>query len=246
MRSFPERGAMSPARFHTSGAGTLQAPDVHRLLAEARGRPYVRQMTKGPLPSRPPPGASPSEVNHELQMDRIYEELRALARRHRSREGEGATLHTTELVHEAYLRFADVEAVRARGSAYFFGAAAQAMRRVLMDAARRRGAMKRGGDWIRVTLSEEMVALERYATDLLDLDSALHELAREHPRPARVVELRFFGGLSVDDTAETLGVSARTVKGDWALARAWLHDRLSDDEPASAPDAPPGEEEGGL
>jgi len=157
---------------------------------------------------------------------RLYDELRALAHRHRSREGADATLHTTELVHEAYLRLADDERVGSRGRAYFFGAAAQAMRRVLVDAARRRGAGKRGGEFERVTLGPDAVAVDGYAADLVDLDRALSTLEAEHPRLARVVELRFFGGLSVEDTAESLGVSPRTVKGDWALARAWLHRAL--------------------
>lgn len=156
----------------------------------------------------------------------LYDELRALAHRHRAREGGQATLHTTELVHEAYLRLADDERVGSRGRAYFFGAAAQAMRRVLVDAARRRSADKRGGGFERVTLGADAVAVDGYAADLLDLDRALSALETEHPRLARVVELRFFGGLSVEDTADALGVSPRTVKGDWALARAWLHRAL--------------------
>jgi len=171
--------------------------------------------------SAPSTGAS-GDPSVEL----LYDELRELAHRYRSREGGGATLHTTELVHEAYLRLADDERVGARGKAYFFGAAAQAMRRVLVDAARRRGAAKRGGDVAQVTLGEEQVAVDGYASDLLDLDRALAALEVEHPRLARVVELRFFGGLSVEETAAAMGVSPRTVKGDWALARAWLHDTL--------------------
>lgn len=157
----------------------------------------------------------------------LYDELRRLARRQRSREGAQATLHTTELVHEAYLRMADDPAVSARGRAYFFAAAAQAMRRVLVDAARRRNAVKRGGDMVRVTLGEDSLAVDAYAEELLDLDRALSALHEEHPRLARVVELRFFGGLSVEETAEALDVSPRTVKGDWALARAWLHETLA-------------------
>ncbi len=170
-----------------------------------------------------PPVRTPDEPSVEL----LYQELRELAHRYRAREGDGGTLHTTELVHEAYLRLADDERVASRGKAYFFGAAAQAMRRVLVDAARRRGAAKRGGEFAQVTLGEEHVAVDSYAADLLDLDRALLALEGESPRLARVVELRFFGGLSVEETAEALGVSPRTVKGDWALARAWLHDTLA-------------------
>jgi RNA polymerase sigma-70 factor, ECF subfamily len=169
---------------------------------------------------------SSTGASSDPSVELLYDELRELAHRYRSREGGGATLHTTELVHEAYLRLADDERVGSRGKAYFFGAAAQAMRRVLVDAARRRGAAKRGGDFAQVTLGEDQVAVDGYASDLLDLDRALDTLEAEHPRLARVVELRFFGGLSVEETAEALGVSPRTVKGDWALARAWLHDTL--------------------
>ena len=167
-----------------------------------------------------------SGTSEEVVVARLYEELRELAHRYRIREGAGATLHTTELVHEAWLRMGDDADVAARGRAYFFGAAAQAMRRVLVDAARRRSAVKRGGEFARVTLGAEQVAVDGYASDLLDLDRALSLLDREHPRLARVVELRFFGGLTVEETAAALGVSARTVKGDWALARAWLHETL--------------------
>jgi RNA polymerase sigma-70 factor, ECF subfamily len=173
--------------------------------------------------------APPSGVPDQPSVELLYDELRELAHRYRSSEGVGSTLHTTELVHEAYLRLADDERVGSRGKAYFFGAAAQAMRRVLVDAARRRGAAKRGGAFAQVTLGEEQVAVDGYASDLLDLDRALSALEAESPRLARVVELRFFGGLSVEETAEALGVSPRTVKGDWSLARAWLHDTLGGD-----------------
>jgi RNA polymerase sigma factor (TIGR02999 family) len=171
---------------------------------------------------RPTPADLP-EVPHVAL---LYDELRSLAHRYRSREGAAATLHTTELVHEAYLRLGDDERLGSRGRAYFFGAASQAMRRVLVDAARRRNAQKRGGEFAQVTLGEEHVAVDAYASDLLDLDRALSTLESESPRLARVVELRFFGGLSVEETAAALEVSPRTVKGDWALARAWLHDAL--------------------
>jgi RNA polymerase sigma-70 factor, ECF subfamily len=165
----------------------------------------------------------------------LYDELRELAHRQLAREGGSPTLQTTELVHEAYLRLADDDRVSARGRAYFFAAAAQAMRRVLVDAARRSGAARRGGDLARVTLGEEHAAVDAYASDLLDLDRALDELESDSPRLARVVELRFFGGLSVEETAEAIGVSPRTVKGDWALARAWLHEALARDPSGEGP-----------
>lgn len=156
----------------------------------------------------------------------LYDELRHMARRHRAREGRQPTLHTTELVHEAYLRLADDSGVTARGRAYFMGAAAQAMRRVLIDAARRRGADKRGGDAVRVTLADDDASVHAYADELLDLDRALSALEAESPRLGRVVECRYFGGMTVEETAEALDVSPRTVKSDWALARAWLFDAL--------------------
>lgn len=162
----------------------------------------------------------------------LYEELRRMARRQRAREGRHPTLHTTELVHEAYLRLADDPRVTRRGRAYFMGSAARAMRRVLVDAARRRTADKRGGDRERVTLSDNTASVDAYGAELLDLDRALVSLAVESTRLARMVECRFFGGMSIDETAEALDVSPRTIKGDWALARAWLFDALhSNGEP---------------
>ncbi|TVP48498.1 MAG: RNA polymerase subunit sigma [Gemmatimonadales bacterium] len=188
------------------------------------------------------PGGSPAAVGHPegAAVALFYDELRVLAHRQRTREGIHATLHTTELVHEAYLRLAGDERIVAKGRAYFFGAAARAMRRVLVDAARRRGAAKRGSDPVQVTLGNVVIPMDGHAADLLDLDRALSALEEEHPRLARVVELRFFGGLSVDETAESLDVSPRTVKGDWALARAWLHEALEERRAAdSAPGAGP-------
>jgi RNA polymerase sigma factor (TIGR02999 family) len=159
----------------------------------------------------------------------LYDELRRMARRQRAREMGSATLHTTELVHEAYLRLADDARVTERGKAYFMGAAARAMRRVLIDAARRRGADKRGGQAVRVTLAEDVGAVDAYASELLDLEGALSDLEAERPRLARVVECRFFGGMTVEETAAALSISPRTVKADWALARAWLFDALDAD-----------------
>lgn len=157
----------------------------------------------------------------------LYDELREMASRQLAREHRAPTLHTTELVHEAYLRLVDSDRVSARGRAYFFGAAATAMRRVLIDAARRRTAAKRGGSEAPVTLDDSAaLPVDSYASELLDLHDALTVLEGERPRLARVVELRFFGGLGVDETAEALDVSPRTVKSDWALARAWLHTQL--------------------
>jgi RNA polymerase sigma factor (TIGR02999 family) len=161
----------------------------------------------------------------------IYDELREMAQRYIDDERGGLTIQATELVHEAYLRLVDDDRVTRRGRAYFFGAAARAMRRVLIEAARRRSAGKRGGSARPVTLGEDHIGedhirADAYALDLLDLDRALDELERQSSRKARVVECRYFGGLSVEETAVALDVSVRTVKSDWALARAWLYSVL--------------------
>jgi RNA polymerase sigma-70 factor, ECF subfamily len=168
--------------------------------------------------------ASSPELDRLLPL--LYDELREIARRQLARERRNATLQPTELVHEVYLRLVDDRRVTQRGRAYFFGAAARAMRHVLIESARRRGARKRGGGERMVTLDDELVAVDAYAAELLDLDRALAELERRNPRHARVVECRYFGGLSVEETTAALDVSPRTVKSDWALARAWLYAAL--------------------
>jgi RNA polymerase sigma-70 factor, ECF subfamily len=165
----------------------------------------------------------------------LYDELREVAQRALSRGRGNATIQTTELVHEAYLRLVDDARVTRRGRAYFFGAAARAMRNVLVESARRRGTAKRGGDGAIVTLEEGHASVDAYAAELLDLDGALTALEAQSPRQARVVECRYFGGMSVEETADALDVSARTVKSDWAMARAWLYARLRDDPSRSAP-----------
>ncbi len=152
----------------------------------------------------------------------VYDELRALARAQLSRGGAN-TLGTTELVHEAYLRLVDATRVLGQGRGYFFGAAARAMRQILVDRARRRGSAKRGGGAVAITLEPGHAFTIGPDPDLIELDAALRCLEDVYPRAARVVECRFFGGLDTEETAETLGVSPRTVKRDWALARAWLY-----------------------
>ena len=152
-----------------------------------------------------------------------------MARRQLSRQHERYTLQTTELVHEAYLRLAGDARVTGRGRSYFYAAAARAMRQVLVDAARRRKAAKRGGQVRLVSLDDRLASADAYGLELLELDEALQRLESRNPRHARVVECRFFGGMSVEDTAEALELSPRTVKSDWALARAWLYDELRGD-----------------
>jgi RNA polymerase sigma factor (TIGR02999 family) len=156
----------------------------------------------------------------------LYEELCEVAHRHLARERPDHTLQTAALVHEAYLKLAGDSGIARRGRAYFFAAASRAMRQVLIDHARKRRADKRGGDADFVTLGDEAGQADAFTGELLDLDEALCALAEANPRHARVVECRFFGGMSVEDTAVALGVSPRTVKNDWALARAWLFEAL--------------------
>lgn len=156
----------------------------------------------------------------------VYDELRRLAHLQLRRELRPGTLDTTSLVHEAYLKLAPTIHAAGPNRRYFFGAAARAMRQVLVDAARRRTRQKRGGGERPLDLDETEIAVDGFAAELIDLDRAVKRLATEHPRPARVVECRFFGGLTVDETGEVLGVSPRTVKHDWALARSWLQREL--------------------
>jgi len=152
----------------------------------------------------------------------VYEELHRIARRYMGREREGHTLQTSALVNEAYLRLVDWKNVEWQNRAHFFAASAQLMRRILVDFARNRRYLKRGGGALQVSLAEaEGISLER-GTDLLALDDALNSLAAMDQRKSQVVEMRFFGGLSVEETAEVLKVSVETVMRDWKLAKVWL------------------------
>jgi RNA polymerase sigma-70 factor (ECF subfamily) len=152
----------------------------------------------------------------------VYDELHRLARRYMRREQVGHTLQTTALLNEAYLRLVDSRRVRWQNRAHFYAVAAQLMRRVLVDFARSGRYKKRGGDWHQVTLSEGIPIASQGDADLVAVDEALDQLGRLDPRKARVVELRFFGGLSLEETAEALNVSADTVGRDWRAAKAWL------------------------
>jgi RNA polymerase sigma factor (TIGR02999 family) len=156
----------------------------------------------------------------------IYDDLRSIAHRQLSAEARAQTLSTTALVHETYMRLADSTRVTARGRAYFFAAAARAMRQIVVEYARRRRRLKRGGGVDVVSLEEAVIPGIGSETELLDLEEGLDKLATLAERPARVVECRFFAGLSVEDTALALGVTGRTVKRDWAFARSWLFDYL--------------------
>jgi RNA polymerase sigma factor (TIGR02999 family) len=160
----------------------------------------------------------------------VYDELRALAHQYLSptRAAGTVTLQPTALVHEAFLRLIQQDAVDFKSRTHFLATAATAMRSVLVDYARARGAAKRGGGWCRVTLDEAATFQPENEVDLAALDEALARLARLKQRAARIVELRFFGGMSVEEVADCLGVSARTVKGDWRTARAWLRAELAE------------------
>src|SRR5688572_1727906 len=153
----------------------------------------------------------------------VYGELRGMGRSQRRGERDAHTLDTTALVHEAFLKLVDQTWASAESRAYFFGAASRAMRQILVDHARLRTRKKRGGRQRPVELEEHHLVVEALAADVLDLDRALSTLADIQPRAARVVECRFFGGLSVEETAAALDISVRTVKRDWIMARMWLY-----------------------
>lgn len=172
----------------------------------------------------------------EALLPLVYDELKAIAVRKLRGERRDHTLQPTALVHEAFLRMVDQTRVQWQGRAHFCAVAANMMRRILVDHARAKAAEKRGAGRRELPLLETIgLARERNPVDIVALDDLLTELARLHERHARVVELRFFGGLNVEETAHTLGVSPATVKNDWRAARAWLLAQLSDDEPRPGP-----------
>ena len=187
---------------------------------------------------RPPPGDVTSLLRQarggdDAALDRvlplIYQELQRLARRQIRAEASGHTLHATELVHEAYLKLSSNGRLEAENRPHLMAMAARAMRQLLVDHARSRKAQKRGGDWMRTTLTDGPVVRETSPEDLLTLEDALAELAE---RQRQVVECRFFGGMEEPEIALALGVSERTVRRDWVKARAWLYARLYPEESA--------------
>jgi RNA polymerase sigma factor (TIGR02999 family) len=156
----------------------------------------------------------------------VYEELHGLARRYLRREHAGHSLQTSALVNEAYLRLVDYKRMQWQDRSHFFAVSSQVMRRILVDHARRHN-LKRGGNVQHVSLDEEAVAGRDQNVDLVALDRALEELERIDPRKMRIVEMRFFGGMSVKETAEALRLSTITIKREWRLARAWLYRELT-------------------
>jgi len=160
-------------------------------------------------------------------MPAVYDELRRQAARYLRREQAGHTLQTTALIHEAYMRLVDQRNVQWQNRAQFFGIAAQMMRRILVDHARTKKRVKRGGSDIKVSLADATMPVEERDLDVIALDEALTRLAEIDEQQSRVVELRFFSGLTVEETAEVMGISPATVKRDWSMAKAWLHRELS-------------------
>jgi RNA polymerase sigma factor (TIGR02999 family) len=228
-----EHRARGPVPFAPSDAcSPSQSQGVHRT---------EETMEKSRLPR--PPDSEPSateEVTAILRggggtekdaLDRllplVYDQLRRVARIHLATEQVGHTLNTTALVHETYLRLVDQTQVEWADRARFFAVASVAMRRILVDHARKHATLKRGGEWSRVPLDPERLSVEDRAQTLIELDQALTRLAEIDERMSRVVECRFFGGMTEEETAEVLGVSARTVRSDWATAKGLLYLELS-------------------
>ena len=168
----------------------------------------------------------PAEAVRQL-MPLVYDELRALAEKHLRSENAGHTLQPTALVHEVFMRLVEQSRVNWKGRAHFLAVSAQAMRRILVDHARARGRVKRGGEWRKVVLNEQLAPPKLREVDSVALNDALETLATLDEQQARIVELRFFGGMSVAEVAHVLGVSKRKIEGDWTHAKAWLRAELS-------------------
>jgi RNA polymerase sigma factor (TIGR02999 family) len=169
-------------------------------------------------------------------MPLVYTELKAIAGRYMSRETTGHTLQSTALVHEAYVRLVGQRSVRWQNRAHFFGIAGQMMRRILVDHARHQQRAKRGGPLPALSLDDAMAVTEPEASvDLIALDDALSALAAMDAHGARIVELRFFGGLTIEETAEVLGISTASVKREWATARAWLYRSMQSERGTEGP-----------
>ena len=205
----------------------------------SKGNPGSTLETKGPMTQQGDLPAAGGEVTRLLAAWRegdlaapqelftlLYGHLRGLARAQLARRRPGPTLSATALVHEAYLKLAHRRRLVVSDRRHFYAVAAKAMRQILLDHARRRGALKRGAGAARVTLDEAMVSLDSEAADMIALDAALSRLEAVDPQLSRLVELRFYGGLSIEETAEALDVSPRTAKREWQKARLFLYHRL--------------------
>lgn len=175
----------------------------------------------------------PSAADHLLPL--VYDELRRLATAKLAQERPGMTLQATALVHEVYIRLVDQEQVQCwESSGRFFAAAAEAMRRILVESARSKQRLKRGGDWNRLDLDSIAVQLPGTNVDILALDEALSQLAKEHPDKAELVRLRFFAGLTIDEVAQAMGISTATAGRSWRYARAWLAEKLDEADPENS------------
>ena len=166
-------------------------------------------------------------------MPLVYDELRRLARGYLQRERADHTLQATGLVHEAYLRLVDQKTTTWQSRAHFFGVAAQLMRRILVDYARRHRTEKRGGERTKIEFNEALAPSASRSLDVIALDDALHDLAALNPQHSQIVELRFFGGMTTEEVAEVLDVSPRTVQREWRMARAWLRRQIFGGAPSS-------------
>lgn len=172
------------------------------------------------------PGRAPDA---ERLIPLVYDDLRELAANYLRRENPGHTLQSTALVNEAFLKLVDQTRVNWQGKTHFFAVGAEIMRRILVDHARTKQRQKRGGDRQRIALHDDLKVSAQRDEDLLAVDEAILKLAERDPRQAKIVELRFFGGLTVAEVAEVLGVSKRTVESEWTMIRAWLRRELSDE-----------------
>jgi len=193
-----------PKSLYRGSMGSAGGGDITRLLKAWTGGDTTAQERLIPL---------------------VYNELRQLARHYRHKSGSRQTLQTTALVHEAYMRLVDIQGVAWRDRVHFFAVSAQLMRRILVDSARARGAIKRGGraGWVEELNADEVPAPDSVrAAELIELDDALTALSQLDPRRAQVIELRVFGGLTIEESAEVLGLSPQSVRRDWKLAKAWL------------------------
>lgn len=216
----------------------MRKPPQNRITIEAFCRPGISLCFPPPDPMSTPGREALTSLLIEWSkgdqsaverlMPAVYDELRTLARSYLRRERPGHTVQTGTLVHQAFIRLIEGERVEWQNRAHFFGIAARLMRQILVDHTRARRAAKRGAGEVRESLADALsVAVQVLDVDVIALDDALERLATIDPQQARIVELRFFGGLTIDETAEVVGVSPGTVKREWAMARAWLRRALS-------------------
>jgi RNA polymerase sigma-70 factor (ECF subfamily) len=219
------------SRNRTSHSHVYLQTDAYVKITAYLGRHFTRTDMNGPQITQLLIAWSKGEraALDEL-MPLVQNELRRLARNYMRRQNVGHTLQTTALVNEAFLRLVDSDRVNWQDRNHFFAICAQLMRRILVDFARRKTSLKRGGERVQVTLNEQVDAADEKAAEVVALDEALVRLAEMNQRQSRIVELRYFGGLTEDQIAETLEISSRTVRRDWNLARAWLYRELSQTE----------------